>query len=97
MHRWGVAAGARRERDAPSLYTHRPEIASPKILVDNQHNSCYSACTTTARERKGDEKMRKVTTKHGHEWVLPETVGEFQNAGVNLDELCQMAVVISCR
>lgn len=35
--------------------------------------------------------MRKMTTKHGHEWLLPETVGEFQNAGANLDELCRWA------
>lgn len=35
--------------------------------------------------------MRKITTKHGHEWMLPETVGEFQVAGVNLDKLCAWA------
>jgi hypothetical protein len=35
--------------------------------------------------------MRNITTKHGHQWVLPETVGEFQNAGVNLDEVCRYA------
>ena len=35
--------------------------------------------------------MKKVVTKHGHEWLLPETVGEFQNAGVNLDTLCMYA------
>lgn len=35
--------------------------------------------------------MKEMTTKHGHKWMCPETVGEFQNAGVNLDELCRWA------
>lgn len=35
--------------------------------------------------------MKKMVTKHGYEWLLPETVGEFQNAGINLDTLCQLA------
>ena len=35
--------------------------------------------------------MKKVTTKHGHEWLCPEAVGEFQAAGVNLDRLCGYA------
>lgn len=35
--------------------------------------------------------MKEMTTKHGHKWLLPETVGEFQNAGVNLDEVCRWA------
>lgn len=35
--------------------------------------------------------MRKMMTKHGHEWLMPETVGEFQAAGINIDELCMLA------
>lgn len=35
--------------------------------------------------------MKEVTTKHGHKWMCPETVGEFQTAGVNIDEVCRWA------
>ena len=40
--------------------------------------------------------MKKMMTKRGHEWFLPQSVGEFQNAGVNLDRLCDMAGMYLC-
>lgn len=42
----------------------REKLQAAKKVVDNQYNSCYSACTTTARERKGDE-MNTGTTLIG--------------------------------
>ena len=68
-----------------------PKLQARKYLLTTSTTRATVRVQQPRLERKGDEKMRKVTTSNGHEWVLPETVGEFQNAGVNLDDLCRMA------